>query len=114
MDVTDRYFNDTTFIFKLLRFLNLMEPGRAVISLTKLFLLTTVIALMIVMVNHPDNIAAVIGATGTAMAGLGAYVVRRQQNLNRNIGIDSIMPVDEPGEIDWLAGDPNPEAEENL
>jgi hypothetical protein len=65
------------FVFKLLRFLNLLEPGRTVLSLSKLLVWINIVVVAYVMVYHPDQIVAVIGASVSAAATMLNYAWRR-------------------------------------
>lgn len=94
--VPERYFNDTNFFFKTLRLLNLMEPGRAVISLSKLFFLLMMFTMVWITVNSPEHIVALLGAIGTTGLALLNYMWRRQQQVNTGVGISEIVPVADP------------------
>lgn len=92
--VPERYFNDTNFFFKTLRLLNLMEPGRAVISLSKLFFLLMMFTMVWITINSPEHIVALLGAIGTTGLALLNYMWRRQQQVNTGVGIAEIVPAD--------------------
>jgi len=98
-EISERYFNDTNFLFKFLRTINLMEPGRAVISLSKLFFLLMMFIMVWVAIMSPDQITALVAAiSGTALALLN-YAKRRTDNTSAGIGIDMIVPSNMEEEI---------------
>jgi len=64
-------------LFKLLRFLNLLEPGRIVLSLSKLLVWINLVVVVAVLIWHPEQLVAVIGATVSAAATMMNYAWRR-------------------------------------
>lgn len=69
------------FFFKALRFLNLLEPGRNVISLSKILVWTCIMVLIGVTIFYPTQIVAVIGAVGAACGSMLNYAYRRHINF---------------------------------
>lgn len=81
----EHYLDNTTLPMRLLRFLNLLEPGRAVVSVSKLMMWFMLAALVWVLVARPDQLAAMIGAVGGFFGAAGNYAYRRwMQNRGGN------------------------------
>jgi hypothetical protein len=75
-----RYWEGNNLIGRLLRFLNVIEPGRdLVLSMSKIFLWTAIALFGYICVRHPDNLAAMAGATVTMAGALGNYGYRRRK-----------------------------------
>ena len=64
-------------IWKLLRHLNLLEPGRRIVSISKAFMWATVFSLVWVTVAAPDQVAAIISASVASVAATANYAYRR-------------------------------------
>ncbi len=60
-----------------LRFLNLLEPGRYVISISKTWMWVTLAMVIYVLMYDAENAAAVIGAAAGAAGSMGNYAWRR-------------------------------------
>lgn len=70
-------------VIKFLRFLNLMEPDRNIISISKTFSWLMFAVVVVVLIYYPENIEAVLVATGGFLATLLNYSYRRyMQYLN--------------------------------
>jgi len=63
--------------FSLLRFFNLLEPGKHVLSISKIFMWLMMGVLIFVVIYHPQNLAAVIAATGSQFVAAANYAFRR-------------------------------------
>ncbi len=63
--------------FLILRFFNLLEPGRYVISISKSWMWIMLATSIYVFVYTPENAAAVIGAAAGAAGSMGNYAWRR-------------------------------------
>ena len=72
----DWYFDSTHFFFKILRFLNLLEPDRTVISMTKIMLWGATIQSMLVISTSSDWLT-VAGALGLNVATMVKHERRR-------------------------------------
>lgn len=98
--VSERYFNDTNFFFKVLRTMNMLEPGRAVVSLSKLFFILMMFIMVWIAITSPDQVVAlVVAISGTALSVLN-YSKRRSDNLRAGIGHEYIQPSNLPLESD--------------
>lgn len=96
MAASERYFNDTNFFFKVLRTMNLLEPGRAVISLSKLFFILMMYIMVHIAITSPDQVVAlVVAISGTALSVLN-YGHRRNKNFEQGIGIGEVNPSNLP------------------
>ena len=73
----NRYFRDDTFLLRLLRFFNLLEPDRSVVSISKSFMWVMVAATIYVLIRHPDNLVSLIAAISGIMVSTGNYAYRR-------------------------------------
>lgn len=74
----DHYFPSNNNFMRFLRFINVLEPGRASLSVSKLFLWVTVALFVITAIITPENAIAMI-ATVSAVMGSGAnYAYRRK------------------------------------
>tara|TARA_B100000745_G_C20145123_1_gene392656 strand:- start:1157 stop:1534 length:378 start_codon:yes stop_codon:yes gene_type:complete len=71
------YWGGNNFFVKTLRFINLMEPGRSVISLSKTMIYLMMFIMLYVVINHPENTVAVLGASLSSVATLLNYGWRR-------------------------------------
>ena len=81
----DHYFAGTSPAFKLLRLLNLMEPDRTVVSLSKLTLWVGLIGMVVVLITMPDQWAAIFGASTVQAAATGNYMWRRKHAATSNL-----------------------------
>lgn len=63
--------------FLVLRFLNFLEPGRYVISISKSWMWGLLATVIYILITTPENIAAVIGASTAAAGSMGNYAWRR-------------------------------------
>lgn len=96
MAVSERYFNDTNFFFKVLRTMNLLEPGRAVISLSKLFFILMMFIMVWIAITSPDQVVAlVVAISGTALSVLN-YGHRRNKAFESGIGVGHVQPSNIP------------------
>lgn len=75
------YFDGARYFFKLLRFLNLLEPDRTVLSMTKVMLWATTIQTILV-VSTSGSMVTVAGALGLNVAAMVKHETRR-----RNTGV---------------------------
>ena len=66
-----------------LRFLNILEPGIAVISVSKLIVWVTFIATVVVLIFMPDKLPAVLAASGSFLTAAGNYGIRRYVSYKR-------------------------------
>ena len=78
------YWKGESWFFKLLRFLNLLEPGRTVLSLSKLMIWLMLAIMLTILIIDPSNIVAVIGAATGASATLLNYAYRRYINYRQD------------------------------
>ncbi len=86
----DYYFNPTSFTFKFLRTLNLLEPGRPVLSLSKFLLVLMMFITVWTVVNNPENIVAVMGCLCANALTLLNYGYRRHvQNRNGHFQLEN-------------------------
>lgn len=77
MAYSKKYFREGSFLFKGLRFLNLMEPEKPVLSISKFLVILMMWLFVHVAMNNPDNLAAVLGAGFGITASLANYGYRR-------------------------------------
>lgn len=77
MKLREWYFTGEGYFLRVLRFLNLLEPDRPVLSMTKVLLWGTTIQSLIIM-NTADNLVQVAGALGLNLAAMAKHEVRRK------------------------------------
>lgn len=68
--------------FTVLRFLNVLEPRRHILSVSKLFMWVSLIATVYVLVETPDNLAAVMAAAGSNITATANYAYRRKMQYD--------------------------------
>lgn len=74
----EMYFPHDTLIGRILRFLNLLEPGpKMVLSISKFYMWASVFVTVYVSIAAPDNLAAVLAAGGNQIVAIGNYAYRR-------------------------------------
>lgn len=73
----DKYFKEPNLFFKTLRFFNLLEPRKTVLSLSKVFFYISTFVLLWVVFNRPDDLNAVLATTGTNILATVNYMHRR-------------------------------------
>lgn len=61
----------------LLRALNLLEPGRRIVSISKSFMWATVFALVWVTVTSPENVSAILASSIASTVATANYGYRR-------------------------------------
>lgn len=84
-----KYFEEGSYFFKLLRFFNLMEPEKPVLSLSKFLLIAMIWMFVYTTLNHPDQMAAVLTAGGGIAIALANYGYRRHmQHHSGMMGMD--------------------------
>ena len=62
---------------KILRFFNLLEPGEFILSISKMYMWVGLIAIVYVLLARPDDLVAVMGASGNMFLGTSNYAYRR-------------------------------------
>lgn len=77
MAQSKKYFREGSFFFKTLRFFNLLEPEKPVLSLSKILVILMMWLFIHVAINNPENLAAVLGAGFGVTASLANYGYRR-------------------------------------
>lgn len=82
---SNQYFNDANLLGRCLRFLNLLEPGHMVLSLSKLVMWITLGLLIYAICLTPDNLLAVFGALGSLLGGTGNYMYRRYTQIQQGV-----------------------------
>jgi hypothetical protein len=65
-----------------MRFLNLLEPGKRIISISKVFMWVTVMALAYTVFERPDDIVAVMTAVSSTLISTGNYMYRRKVQVD--------------------------------
>ena len=75
----EHYLDNTTWVMKWLRFFNLLEPGRAVLSVSKMMMWVSFFLLVYVSLFHYGDIYKMMGAIGTFVGAVGNYAWRRQK-----------------------------------
>lgn len=82
----NNYFKTNRFL-KYLRFFNLLEPDRNILSISKIFMWVMLFIMIYVLAYHPENLEAVIGAVGTTLLTTLNYSFRRWvQTTNIEMG----------------------------
>jgi hypothetical protein len=66
-----------TKVMRFLRFLNLLEPGRNILSISKVYMWAMLGLILYVMVYYPDNLFAVLGTAGGQFVATANYMYRR-------------------------------------
>lgn len=84
------------FFLKLLRFFNLLEPGRPVLSLSKLLVWVNIVIMIFVMIFQTEQIVAVIGASVAASASMLNYAYRRFINHKNDALVINTLPQEPP------------------
>lgn len=74
---SDLYFKGNNFFTRLLRFINILEPGRTVISISKAFMWIMIGIMIYTLVYFPDNLTAVISASAGVVGTMLNYSWRR-------------------------------------
>lgn len=77
MAQSKKYFKEGSFFFKLLRFLNLLEPEYPILSLSKILVMMMMWLFIHVALYYPDNLPAIITAGFGITASLANYGYRR-------------------------------------
>ena len=77
MAQSKKYFAEGSFFFKLLRFLNLLEPEKPVLSLSKILVMLMMWLFVHVAIYYPDNLSAILTAGFGITASLANYGYRR-------------------------------------
>jgi len=80
------------FAFKWLRFFNLLEPGRAVLSLSKALVWINIVVMLVVLGYYPDQLVAVIGASASSAATMLNYAYRRHIEYQRDTTLANLPP----------------------
>jgi hypothetical protein len=94
-DNSENYFK-TNYFLKLMRFFNLLEPDRNILSISKIFMWVMLGIMMFVLVVSPDQLEIVIPAIGAAMATMLNYSFRRYvQYMNIKHGRNDSDDLDE-------------------
>lgn len=73
----DWYFSGSRYFMKLARFMNLLEPGRTVVSMTKVMLWAATFQTIVVLSTSTD-ITTVVGALGLNIATMVKHEARRR------------------------------------
>lgn len=68
-------------MIKVFRFLNLLEPGKSIISISKAFLWSTIFSLMWTVVFNPENTTSVLTLMFANFVATSNYVYRRYVQL---------------------------------
>lgn len=68
-------------LYNITRFLNILEPGRWILSISKVFMWCTVFAFMYVIFNYPDQLLPVMGALWAQGVATGNYAYRRHVQM---------------------------------
>ncbi len=73
----EQYLDNTTWWMKILRFFNLLEPGIAVISISKLLCWIMAVFVIYTFVYHPANFIMILSAVGSFTGSMMNYGYRR-------------------------------------
>lgn len=73
------YFDNSRLIFKIMRFLNVLEPDRCVLSMTKVLLWGTTIQ-SIMVISTSSDASTIMGALGINVAAMVKHEARRYGN----------------------------------
>lgn len=92
-DENNNNYYKTNVVLRFLRFLNLLEPDRNVLSLSKIYMWVMLVILVAVFVMMPDQLDVIIGASAAMVASILNYSYRRWTQLN-NIKYDRNEPTD--------------------
>lgn len=77
------YYKNNT-LLKFLRFFNLLEPDKHVLSVSKILSWLMLIIVIYVLIMMPENLAAILSAVGGLMATLLNYSYRRWVQYQRD------------------------------
>lgn len=69
-------------VFEFLRFLNLLEPGDRVLSISKVMMWATTAAVIITIIRGGD-LESILAASVPQLIAIGNYAHRRQVNVTR-------------------------------
>lgn len=75
--VNSEWYYETNGLIKFLRFFNLLEPDRHVISISKVLMWVSVIILILALIFMRENLVAIIGTVTTAFGAGANYAWRR-------------------------------------
>lgn len=64
-------------LLRLLKFLNLLEPNKNIISISKTLMWTMLFVLIYTVINNPENTVAVAGTIMANFISIGNYAFRR-------------------------------------
>jgi len=81
-----QYFNDANLFGRVLRFLNLLEPGHMVLSLSKSAFWIAVGLVAYTLTVHPEQLIAVLGSVGGLGLTGGNYAYRRYTQIQQGVG----------------------------
>ncbi len=87
--MSSKYFKGDTFLFKTLRFFNLLEPDKNILSLSKVLVMIMMWMFVYITINHPDQLVATLATgMGTTVA-LANYGYRRhiQYKVGQDISV---------------------------
>lgn len=62
---------------RVLRFLNMLEPGSRILSISKVYMWVSVFGTLVTFLFHNDNVATVVGATVNQFGSIANYMYRR-------------------------------------
>lgn len=71
------YFRGDTRFGKTLRFFNLLEPGKMVLSISKIFMWMMIFAVLAILLTCPENLSSLLTAVGGSIISTGNYMYRR-------------------------------------
>lgn len=94
-----QYFEDANLLGRSLRFLNLLEPGHLVLSLSKIAMWATLGLVGYSVVIQPDNILAVLGSLGALTGSTGNYMYRRYTQIQQGTNLPDSPFGPEPYEV---------------
>jgi len=79
----DHYFPSGTNVMRTLRFMNVLEPGRASLSVSKIYLWLSLAGLLLVAILTPENIPALVATGANVFAATGNYAYRRKVSAGK-------------------------------
>ena len=82
-DEDNKNYYKTNPLLKFMRFFNLLEPDRNILSISKLATWIMLGVLCIALITMPDNLDAIFGAASGLIATLLNYSYRRWSQVNR-------------------------------
>lgn len=82
----EKYFTEGSFLFKFLRMLNLLEPEKPVLSLSKIMVILMMFIFAFTAIKHPDQLAAVLGASFAMTIATANYGYRRHMQQKDRAG----------------------------